>query len=416
MRPRTISLLLLVFASVGVLAWAALAPTNSPRQAVTSSQTTPSEGQVSPGAGPIEPISEEKSVPVENSLPPVTEPPGETPPEMVWIPGAEFTMGDEESNRADEKPAHRVTLDGFWMDATEVTNREYQAFTDATGYVTVAEKAPKREDFEGQVPDVSLIPEENLVAGSICFNPNFDRQLVERAKQETDMWPYHVWTYRHGANWRQPDGPGSSIEDRLDHPVVHVSWYDAVEYCKWAGKQLPTEAQWEYAARGGLSGKAYPWGDQRELGDKWMQNIWQGEFPFENKVLDGFEKTSPVRTFAANGFGLFDMSGNVWEWCADYYRPDYYAHSPKRNPAGPDDSFDPQEPGIVKRVQRGGSFMCNGNYCIGYRCSARMKGEEATGTFHCGFRCVVPANGIDNYQRALAQRPTAASQPVASGN
>lgn len=329
----------------------------------------------------------------------LVEAPQAAPDGMVWIPGGTFTMGNSKG-QADEQPEHHVALDGFWMDKTEVTNAQFKAFVDATGYKTTAEKTPKREDFAGQVDDINAIPKENLIPGSICFNPDFDRETL---RQDFALWPYQVWTYKAGASWREPDGPGSSIRERMNHPVVHVSWEDAVAYCEWAGKQLPTEAQWEYAARGGLDGNVYPWGDDRNPDGKWMHNIWQGEFPFENKNLDGFATTAPVGSFPANPYGLYDMSGNVWEWCADYYRPDYYENSPLRNPPGPEDSFDPQEPNQVKRVQRGGSFMCNGNYCIGYRCSSRMKGEIQSASFHNGFRTVLNADQVEGLNQTLAQ-------------
>ncbi len=384
MPTRILIPIVFVGVAIASLAFAVLAPTGNTHRAEVSSHGV-GDGDDQPPADRGQPDTSA----TESNEPLIVDEPAKTPDGMVWIAGAAFRMGDDSSGKPDEKPAHDVELDGFWMDRTEVTNGQFKAFTDATGYVTVAEIKPKREDFQGQVEDISIIPEENLVAGSICFNPNFDRKTVDAAKKEGPLWPYHVWTYRKGANWRHPDGPDSTIDDRLDHPVIHVSWYDAVAYCKWAGKRLPTEAEWEYAARGGLKGKTYPWGDEKSPDGKWMQNIWQGEFPYENKVLDGFETTSKAGTFPANAFGLYDMSGNVWEWCSDFYRPDYYPRSPRRNPFGPKDSFDPQEPGLVKRVQRGGSFMCNANYCIGYRCSARMKGEPTSGSFHCGFRCVV---------------------------
>jgi formylglycine-generating enzyme required for sulfatase activity len=322
--------------------------------------------------------------------------PAEAPAGMAWIPGGTFRMGSDEGMR-DEAPAHDVALDGFWIDKTEVTNAQFQKFVDATGFQTVAERKPKREDFIGQVPDISTIPEENLVAGSLCLNENFDRRALKR---DHPLWPYQVWHYVKGANWKHPEGPESSIADRMHHPVTQVSWDDCVAYCKWAGKSLPTEAEWEYAARGGTPGQAYPWGSELRPGGQWMANIWQGKFPDANEVLDGYKTTAPVGSFAPNGYGLFDMSGNVWEWCSDYFRDDYYAKSPNRNPFGPPDSRDPNEPGLVKRVQRGGSFLCSDNYCIGYRVAARMKGTPDSGTYHCGFRCVVRASELDAYRKA----------------
>ncbi|HUG92583.1 MAG TPA: formylglycine-generating enzyme family protein [Planctomycetaceae bacterium] len=330
--------------------------------------------------------------------------PGPTPPGMVWIPGGTFIMGDrrgapdkhpdyaaEIPEHVDAMTEHAVELDGFWMDATEVTNAQFQEFVEATGYVTTAETTPRREDFLGQVPDVAAIPEENLVAGSICYNSNFDLQALKTVSRSDPAWVYagRIWKYEKGANWRQPEGPGSSIEDRLNHPVVHVSWDDALAYSRWAGKRLPTEAQWEYAARGGLERRAYPWGDDPRPDGAWRHNIWQGEFPLRNTGDDGFITTAPVKSFPPNGYGLYEMTGNVWEWCADWYRPDTYAGSPRRNPPGPESSLDPTEPNTPKRVQRGGSFMCSDEYCIGYSVAARMKGDPASGAFHTGFRCVL---------------------------
>lgn len=316
----------------------------------------------------------------------VVEEPGPTPPGMRWIPGGTFTMGTDNPKFPDETPAHRLTVNGFWMDETEVTNAQFREFVEATGYVTVAEKAPKREDFAGQVANLADIPEENLVAGSICFNPKFDPKTL---RKDHPLWPYQVWKYQAGANWREPEGPGSSLEGRWDHPVVHVSWNDAQAYCRWAGKRLPTEAEWERAARGGREGQEYPWGNARNPDGKWLHNIWQGEFPLKNELSDSYEKSSPVKSFPANDYGLYDMSGNVWEWCYDWYQPDYYQHSPERDPTGPTSSYDPLEPTIPKRVQRGGSFMCSDNYCIGYRVAARMKGDAQSGSFHLGFRAVL---------------------------
>lgn len=335
----------------------------------------------------------------------VEEPKLTRPTGMAWIPGAKTQMGGN-GELPDELPIHDVELDGFWMDTTEVTVAEFKRFIDATGYKTLADRKPKREEFADQVDDLSKINEKDLVPGSICFNPKFDLTLFPKNRRPTPEEIYLVWKYEPGASWNHPDGPDSSIEDRLDHPVTHVSWHDAVEYCQWAGKRLPTEAEWEYAARGGLDAKVYPWGDIREPEGRWMANIWQGQWPFKNLVQDGFEKTSPVMSYEPNGFGLYDMSGNVWEWCHDWYQADYYAKSPKRNPFGPVDSFDPIEPKTPKRIQRGGSFMCNANYCTGYRVSARMKGDPNTATWHCGFRTVLSPAMYDKYELAPGRKKT----------
>jgi sulfatase modifying factor 1 len=303
---------------------------------------------------------------------------------MVWVPGGSFLMGSADG-AADEFPVHRVELDGFWMDVHEVTNQQFKEFVDAAGYLTTAEQPPQLRSIQsGSALQQAAILEEFNHPGSIC-----SLNLSSRSEIDPVKGAYSWWQYVKGANWKHPEGPDSSIVDRMDHPVVHVSWLDVQAYCAWAGKSLPTEAQWEYAARGGRSGEVYPWGNDRNPGDRWLQNIWQGEFPVQNTGADGFEKTAPVKSFPPNDFGLYEMSGNVWEWCADYYQPDYYASCSLRNPAGPASSHDPQEPGIIKRVQRGGSFMCSEQYCVGYRVAARMKGEQDTGAFHTGFRCVL---------------------------
>jgi len=285
---------------------------------------------------------------------------------------------------ADAQPIHRVSVDGFWMDATEVTNEQFEQFVKATGYVTIAERAPSREEFPG-------VPVEQLVAGSVVFTPS--RQPV--ALNNLYQW----WRYQHGANWRHPDGPQSNLDGRENYPVVHIAYPDAEAYAKWAGKRLPTEAEWEFAARGGVAGGLYPWGNDLTPGGKWMANIYQGRFPQEggDSGEDGFKGVAPVAQFPANGYGLYDMAGNVWEWCSDWYRPDYYETLAQRggvsrNPPGPDNSFDPSEPNEKKRVHRGGSFLCTDQYCTRYLLGTRGKGEVNTGSNHVGFRCVkVPA-------------------------
>jgi formylglycine-generating enzyme required for sulfatase activity len=336
------------------------------------------------------PAEEQLTVaPTEVTAPRESPPSGDPHEGMVLIPTGSFLMGDPFF--ADATRVHRVHLDAFWMDKTEVTNEQFGRFVKATGYVTTAERKPDPKDFPGADPQA-------LVPGSVVFTPpQEDVPLTEHLS-----W----WRYVPGANWRQPEGPGSGIEKRMKHPVVHVSWYDAEAYAKWAGKRLPTEAEWEYAARGGLSQKAYVWGDEKKPDGKWMANIWQGKFPRQNTKEDGFERTAPGASFPPNGFGLYDMSGNVWEWCADWYRPDTYekrwainlalnasvANLPpesfRGHLAGPSSSHDPLEPGVAKRVQRGGSFLCSDVYCSRYRPGGRGKGELSTGLSHVGFRCV----------------------------
>lgn len=335
-----------------------------------------------------QPLSEKEETP------PLTEAPGPTPPGMIWIPGGTFTMGtpplDNPDNpdriKQDEIPAHPVTVDGFWIDETEVTNAQFARFVAETGYVTFAEKKPKREDFIGVVPDISLIPEENLVPSALIFNPDFDRENFTTGFQG---WELQAWKLQPDANWKHPTGPDSSIAGKDDHPVVNVVYEDCVAYCHWAGKRLPTEAEWEFACRAGHEGRKYPWGNELTPDGKYLCNYWQGTFPTDRQNLDGFLDTSPVKSFPPNDFGLYDMSGNVWEWVNDYYRPDYYRRSPPRNPQGPETWLDPHEPEIEKRVTRGGSFLCNTNNCTGYRCAARMRSDVTSAAYHTGFRCVI---------------------------
>ena len=254
----------------------------------------------------------------------------------------------------------------------------FAAFVNATGFVTVAERRPRAEDFPGAPP-------ENLVAGSVVF-------AAPPVPVPLDDY-YRWWSYVKGANWKHPEGPRSGIERRRRHPVVHVAFSDALAYAKWAGKRLPTEAEWEFAARGGLDRKAFVWGDEFRPQAKHLANTFQGEFPYRNTQEDGHEATSPVAAFPANEFGLYDMAGNVWEWVADWYRPDYLltlasAKSVVHSPRGPADSFDPSEPGIAKRVMKGGSYLCTDQYCARYKPGGRGKGEPGTGTDHVGFRLV----------------------------
>ncbi len=331
-------------------------------------------------------------------------PPYPVPKGMVWIPGGSFEMGgDKNSTSPDEFPVHVVELDGYYIDKTEVTNAEFLKFVEATKYVTMAERKPELRSLKKDAPKIE-IPMDGKFSkpGSVCLNPNLIKGNLDPRKGA-----YNWWDYLPGANWRHPEGPDSSIMDRMNHPVVHVSWLDVQEYCKWAGKALPTEAQWEFASRGKLPRKTYAWGNDRNPNGKWVNNIWQGDFPFENTKKDGFRTTAPVGSFPANGYGLSDMSGNVWEWVADYYRPDYYANSPRKNPRGPKSSLDPAEPFIIKRVQRGGSFMCSDSYCVNYRNSARMKGEEDTGAFHTGFRCIITPEMLKQRQASQSQKPRA---------
>ena len=302
---------------------------------------------------------------------------------MVLIPGGEFTMGsDATMARPDEQPAHQVRVNPFWMDTTEVTNAEFKRFIDATKYVTTAEKPPQLEDIMAQLPPGAKPPSaESLKPGSLVF----------AIPTGIKYW----WNWVYGADWRHPEGPLSSIEGKDNYPVVQVSWIDAVAYAQWAGKRLPTEAEWEFAARGGLAQKTYVWGDENPFEGKPRANIWQGEFPKQDKGLDGHIGVAPVASFPANGYGLYDMAGNVWEWVKDFYRSDAYrteaAHKLSDNPQGPKDSYDPEEPYIQKRTQRGGSYLCAENFCASYRPSARMKASPDTSLVHTGFRCVISA-------------------------
>ena len=305
---------------------------------------------------------------------------------MVWVPGGIFMMGgDNKQASADEYPKHKVTVNGFWMDATEVTNEQFAAFVNATHYITIAETKPDWNELKKQLPPGTPKPDDSiLVAASLVFRQ--PKEAVEL--NDYTQW----WEWKPGADWKHPHGSGSDIAGKEKYPVVHIAWTDAVAYCKWAGKRLPTEAEWEFAARGGLANNIYPWGNEPVNEGKQKANYWQGQFPNKNTVEDGFFYAAPVGSFAANGYGLYDMAGNVWEWTADFYNNTYYESVSKpegiSNPKGATTSYDPEEPTIPKRVIRGGSFLCNDSYCSGFRVARRMKTSEDSGMEHLGFRCV----------------------------
>jgi len=303
--------------------------------------------------------------------------------DMVWIPGGTFGMGSDK-HYAEEAPVHEVTVDAFWIDRAPVTNREFREFVRATGHVTFAEIAPDPQDYPGALPNM-------LRAGSLVFSP--PRHPIDDMRNWS-QW----WAFKFGANWRRPYGPRSSLGGLNHHPVVHVAYCDALAYAKWAGKDLPTEAEWEFAARGGLDGIEFAWGDELTPGGRQVANTWQGAFPHENLKLDGYERTSPVTVFPPNGYGVYDMIGNVWEWTSDWYSPKHEADVHKAccipiNPRGgrEDSSYDPCQPEIKipRKVLKGGSHLCAPNYCRRYRPAARHPEPVDTSTSHVGFRCVV---------------------------
>jgi formylglycine-generating enzyme required for sulfatase activity len=307
--------------------------------------------------------------------PPVTEVPGEAPPGMVWVPGGAFAMGSESPlASAEEGPIHPVEVDGFFIDVHTVTNRRFKEFADATGYITVAEKAPDVHELLKQMPPGTPPPPvETLVPGSLVFTPT----RHEVPLSDWSQW----WRFVPGANWRQPRGPGSSIEGMEDHPVVHVAWDDAVAYAEWAGTRLPTEAEWEFAARAGDAAASHAWGAAPYDSTHPQAHIYDGAFPTHDAT------TVPVGSFPPNAFGLYDMSGNVWQWTADAFRTDSYridaARGVVRNPVGPDTTNWPL------RTLRGGSYLCNDSYCRGYRASARSPNARDSGASHIGFRTVM---------------------------
>jgi sulfatase modifying factor 1 len=291
---------------------------------------------------------------------------------MILVQGGKFSLGSDYFE--DAKPKHVVEVSSFYMDEHEVTNAQFTQFVKETNYITVAERPLDPKDFPGVDPAM-------LAAGSAVFVGNLEAHDLEN--------PLSWWEYIKGASWKHPEGPKSSIKGRENHPVVHIAYEDTEAYAKWAGKRLPTEAEWELAAKGNShTNEDYYWGKELKKDGKWMANTYQGAFPKKNAKLDGFVGTAPVKSFPANALGFYDMVGNVWEWCSDYYRSGYDANATKVNPKGPSDSHDPQEPNLVKRVQRGGSFLCVDSYCERYKTGGRGKGEINSPTNNVGFRCV----------------------------
>lgn len=373
-RSSKVPMILALIAIIGTAAWYLKS-----KPAAVSTRTMTISTSSAQAAVPTSPF--QKTIPNKGTAP------INTPDGMIWIPGGEFSMGAADPRGMnhggpdamnDARPIHRVYVDGFWMDKTEVTNEEFAKFVKATGYKTVAERTPRAEDFPGAPP-------ENLVAGSVVFTPT---------SQPVPLDNHYQWfSYIKGANWRHPTSATATIKGEEKYPVVQIAYEDAEAYAKWAGKRLPTEAEWEFAARGGLTGKIYTWGDELNPNGKWMANSYQGKFPVKEESEDGAEGITKVAQYPANGYGLYDMAGNVWEWCSDWYRPDYYsilaaAGGVARNPLGPKESYDPGEPGEKKRVHRGGSFLCSDQYCTRYMVGTRGKGEISSGSNHVGFRCV----------------------------
>lgn len=338
--------------------------------------------------------------------------PGDAPSGMVWVPGGWFWMGTEDPKHNIASPVHKVYVDGFWMDQYEITNKKFKEFVDATGYETIAERKPDPKYFPKADPNFI----RNHPPFSLVFSP--PERLNRKGLQDHMQW----WTMSKGADWQHPDGPKSTIQDKMNYPVVHISWIDAVEYCNWRSKReglkpvytkvktdeeyttdfeangyrLPTEAEWEFAARGGEHRHKYIWGTELQPNGQWHGNVWQGKFPAENTAEDGYVGPAPVGSYPPNNFRLHDLAGNVWEWCNDHYQKNHYVSCRRQhpdganNPRGPATGFDPLEPGIPKRVQRGGSFLCHFSYCERYLTYARGKGEVSSAANHIGFRCVRP--------------------------
>ena len=303
---------------------------------------------------------------------------------MILIPSGTLHMGgDNQQADANEFPKHEVIINAFWMDETEVTNTQFQKFVAATNYVTIAERPVNWEEMKLTLPPNTPKPDESVLQpGALVFHPTKERVPLNNPA----LW----WRWTIGANWKHPEGPDSDLQGKMNHPVVHIAWEDAMAYAKWAGKRLPTEAEWEWAARGGKKNMVYPWGNENVNVGKPKANFWQGSFPFENQLKDDYFTTAPIKSYSPNGYGLYDMSGNVWEWCADWLDMDFYKkkNASQKNTKGPSVGFNPNNPYQQEKVIRGGSFLCNDGYCSGYRNSRRMGSSPDTGLNHTGFRCV----------------------------
>ena len=311
---------------------------------------------------------------------------------MVWIEGGVFQMGASENDNMaliHEKPNHTVKVNGFYMDETEVTNKQFTEFIKATGYITTAERPIDWDIIKMQLPPGTQRPHDSiLMPGSLLF-----KKTTESVPNLYDFSQWWKWSI--GANWKEPEGKGSNIVGKENYPVVHVSYEDAIAYCNWSGKRLPTEAEWEYAARGGKKNKIYFWGNLSNSLHQYV-NSWEGEFPVENIIKDGFEKSAPVKSFPPNDYGLYEISGNVWEWTSDWYNVNYYAKCEKKditdNPIGANKAYNPNNPYIDEKIIRGGSFLCNASYCASYRVSSRMATDPNTSLEHLGFRTVKVKN------------------------
>ena len=343
---------------------------------------------------PVEVVRGKDSSKVE-SLNLITEAPMNmtAPQDMVWIPGGRFMQGavpHDEMAKDYEKPAHPVAVDGFFMDATEVTNAQFAQFVKETGYVTVAERKINWNELKKQLPPGTPKPADSILQpGSLIFKKT--KSSVPNLYDYSQWWEWKI-----GANWRHPYGPESSIEGKNNYPVVQVAYEDALAYCKWAGTRLPTEAEWEYAARGGQNNAIYTWGNDDNLYKH--ANTWEGEFPTSNTKKDGFEGSAPVKSFPPNKFGLYDMSGNVWEWTQDWFNTNYYnelvAKGLIKDPLGAQEPYDPNNPKVKEKIIKGGSYLCNASYCSSYRISARMMSTPDSAHEHVGFRTVLGAESF----------------------